>query len=94
MQHKVEMTVADIEKLVSKIEALHANYGRIIVHGDGNGDAPEEIVRNLKTQTIGSGVYWWAKEYFPELASKAFDPEGELFPDDEEWEETYDSCGF
>ena len=94
MQRKVEMTVEDIEKLVEAIKSLYGNYGRIIIHGDGNGDPTDDIAQNIESETIVSGVMWWAKDYFPELSQKAQSPEHQLFIDDEDWEETYASCGF
>lgn len=93
MQTKVEMTIADIKKLEEVMSNLYCNFGRIVIHGDMNGDSAEDIAQNLEAEAI-VGVRWWAKDYFPELAADAQSPEHELFVDDDEWEKTYASCGF
>ena len=90
----VVMTVGDLRRLVEMSKELEPAFGRDLVHGIENQDSIEDIHANVVSTVQSSLVNRWLGTVSQGLVGEGFDPEDNRYPDDDEWEEQYESYGF
>lgn len=90
----VVMTVGDLRRLVEMSKELEPALGRDLVHGIENQDSIEDIHANVVSTVQSSLVNRWLGTVSQGLVGEGFDPEDNRYPDDDEWEEQYESYGF
>lgn len=90
----VVMTVGDLRRLVEMTKELEPALGRDLVHGIENQDSIEDIHANVVSTVQSSLVNRWLGTVSQGLVGEGFDPEDNRYPDDDEWEEQYESYGF
>ena len=90
----VVMTVGDLRRLVEMSKELEPALGRDLVHGIENQDSIEDIHANVVSTVQSSLVNRWLGTVSQGLVGEGFDPEDNRYPDDDEWEERYESYGF
>ncbi len=91
---RVYITIGELRRLVSMADELEAPIGRDIVHGDLNGDGYNQQVASVLSDVRQCLVQRWIASIAPEVADQPMEPNESRFPDDENWEETYEMYGF
>ena len=87
------VTAGDVRELKLMQNELEVNIGRILIHGELNGDGVEDIVSNIMADIKCCLIDRWAEKFLPGEGLPQL-PSESGFADDEDWESEYADFGY